>query len=507
MCYRCGAKPRRRSSTMLTEALLGILLLVLLFSFVNKRPENLPPGLWGLPIIGHLPSSKIPLHDQLQMLKKKFGNIISWRMGSRIFIFFCDYKTIKAAFSKPEFSNRPDLYSFTVFNRFTETGIIVSNGQIWQNNRRFTLRHLRDLGMGKTRLEEAIQREAVCLVEDFARHAGRPAPLPWSINVAVLNVIWQMVANRRHNVNDFEIQKLNKLTSSSFEDFQGIKWFDFMPWLVPIVPQFLKRWTGVVELTDKIQVISQRMAEHVKEHQATLDPENPRDYIDAYLLEMESQKDDPNSTMSIEDLLCCLSDLFNAGSETTSSTIRWAIYFLAKYPEVQARVQKEIDSVVPRDVLPSIQQKNSMPYLEAVTLDVHRLASFTRIGVYHMCSRDTQFEGYIIPKGAILAAHQEACHMDPAFWEKPYELYPEHFLDDQGKILTKKEGFLPFAPGRRQCLGESLARMELFVFLSALLQNFSFSAPKGKELSVEKDPKLPLLNLPKPVDIVITKRK
>lgn len=83
-----------------------------------------------------------------------------------------------------------------VLSHFPTKGIIISNGQIWQNNRRFTLRHLRDLGMGKTRLEEAIQHEAVCLVEDFARHAGRPGPLPWSINVAVLNVIWQMVASR-----------------------------------------------------------------------------------------------------------------------------------------------------------------------------------------------------------------------------------------------------------------------------------------------------------------------
>ncbi|ROT74906.1 Cytochrome P450 2L1 [Penaeus vannamei] len=73
---------------------------------------------------------------------------------------------------------------------------------------------------------------------------------------------------------------------------------------------------------------------------------------------MEARKDDPESTMSIEDLLFCLSDLFVAGSETVSSTIRWAIHYLAKYPEVQAKVQKEIDSVVPRDVPPSIQQKN-----------------------------------------------------------------------------------------------------------------------------------------------------
>nr|XP_027214807.1 cytochrome P450 2L1-like [Penaeus vannamei] len=493
---------------MLTEALLGILLLILAFSYANRRPKNLPPGPWGLPLIGKFPASQVSVSEQVVELRKKFGNIVSWRIGSRIFIFFCDYRTIKAAFAKMEFADRTDFFSAGHFNKFTRTGLINTEGLLWQNNRRFALRHLRDLGMGKTRLEEAIQHEAVCLVEDFARHAGRPGPLPWSINVAVLNVIWQMVASRRHNVDDPEIQEVNKLINLSFEEFQDtVVWFDFMPWLIPIVPHFVKKWVGIAHLPDYIEVISERMKKHVQEHQATLDPENPRDYIDAYLLEMEARKDDPESTMSIEDLLFCLSDLFVAGSETVSSTIRWAIHYLAKYPEVQAKVQKEIDSVVPRDVPPSIQQKNSLPYLEAVTLEVHRLASLVRLGVLHSCAKETQFEGFTIPKGAVLAGLQEGCHSDSAYWEKPFEFYPEHFLDAEGKVLAKKEGFLPFGLGRRQCLGESLARMELFVFLSALLQNFSFSAPEGKELCVEKDPKLLILSMPKPLEIVIAKRE
>ncbi|XP_042870717.1 cytochrome P450 2L1-like [Penaeus japonicus] len=493
---------------MLTEVLLGILLLVLLLAFVNKKPANLPPGEWGLPIIGKLPTSEVALGEQVDKLKRKYGNIVSWRMGSRIFIFLCDYKTIKAAFAKPEFSDRPDFFSFDCFNEFTKTGVINTNGLLWQNNRRFTLRHLRDLGMGKTRLEEAIQHEAVCLVEDFARHTGRPGPLPWSINVAVVNVIWQMVASIRYDVDDAEVQEFNKLVNSSIEDFQGsVIWFDLMPWLIPIVPHFIRKWMHIPQMIDKADMLLEKMMEQIKEHQASLDSENPRDFIDAYLLEMKAQKDDPQSTMSITDLKNLLGDLFVAGSETTASTIRWAIYYLAKYPEIQAKVHKEIDSVVPRDVLPSIQQKSSMPYLEAVTLEVHRVVSLIRLGIFHYSSRDTEFEGYTIPKGAVLSPHQEGCHTDPAFWEKPYEFYPEHFLDDQGKVLTKKEGFLPFCLGRRQCLGESLARMELFVFLSALLQNFSFSAPKGKVMSVEKDPRLHLVNMPKAVDVVITKRK
>lgn len=77
-------------------------------------------------------------------------------------------------------------------------GIANTNGQMWIDNRRFALRQLKDLGMGKTQLEQAIQYEAVCLVEDFKRHTGRPGPPPASITVAVLNVIWKLAAGIPH---------------------------------------------------------------------------------------------------------------------------------------------------------------------------------------------------------------------------------------------------------------------------------------------------------------------
>lgn len=77
----------------------------------------------------------------------------------------------------------------------SSAGVIMSNGKRWENARRFLLRNLRDLGMGKTYLEESILVEARALVEDFRSGAGTPAHLPESLNVAVLNIIWQMVAS------------------------------------------------------------------------------------------------------------------------------------------------------------------------------------------------------------------------------------------------------------------------------------------------------------------------
>lgn len=96
------------------------------------------------------------------------------------------------------------------------------------------------------------------------------------------------------------------------------------------------------------------------------------------------------------------------------------------------------------------------------------------LSVPHMASESTVFQGYSIPKGSVVLANLWAVHRDPKVWEKPNDFNPSRFLDEQGQIL-KKEAFIPFGIGRRVCMGEQLAKMELFLMFVNLLQSFSFS--------------------------------
>nr|XP_045613686.1 cytochrome P450 2L1-like [Procambarus clarkii] len=492
---------------MVTEALLGLLLLGLLLAFLNKKPKDLPPGVWGWPVVGSLPAKDTFVGDQAKKLRTKYGDIITWRTGTRIFIYLCNYNLIKSAFANPDLQDRPDFYSIDLFTEFFKYGLFNGNGRVWQNSRRLAMRHLKDLGMGKSIMEDFMQREAQSLVADFKKHTGVAQPLPWSINVAVLNVIWKLVSNRRYDVDDVEIQNFNKMITSAFADLQGpVIWFDLIPEVVKFVPNFVNKLTGVANMHEKAQEIKHFMLRIIKEHQSTLDPANPRDYIDAYLAEMEAQKNDPESTLSIQDLWMATADLFIAGTETISSTMRWAILYFAKYPDVQAKAQRELDSVVPRDTLPSLSDIPRLPYLEALTQEIHRVVSITPLGIPHFAHKDTKLAGYSIPKGAVVIPHQECCHTDPQYWDNPERFYPERFIDENGKFFIKKDGFLPFSVGRRICPGESLARMELFFFYAGLLQNFTFSLPAGVHASTEKNPEIRLVNLPEQYDIIIKNR-
>lgn len=128
---------------------------------------------------------------------------------------------------------------------------------------------------------------------------------------------------------------------------------------------------------------------------------------------------------------------------------------------------------------PEMADQARMPFTNAVIHDVQRFADILPLGVPHKTSRDIEVQGFLIPKGTTLIINLSSVLKDETVWEKPLRFHPEHFLDAQGNFV-KHEAFMPFSAGRRACLGEPLARMELFLFFTCLLQRFSFSVPAGQ---------------------------
>nr|XP_053646650.1 cytochrome P450 2L1-like [Cherax quadricarinatus] len=213
------------------------------------------------------------------------------RAGCVDMTFICNFKLVKEAFSKIECTDRPQWKNIHFLTDGKESGVILTNGEQWQNARRFLLRNLRDLGMGKSCLEAVIQEEAQMLVNDFRKYDGKEGHLPKSINIAVLNVIWQLVASRRYELDDKEIGSFIALLKSFQEDITGL----FLPIFFPILnylPRFLTRKLLSLELIDKVkQNVLELMGGIIESHKAKLDPSNPRDIIDKYLLEMDKKSE------------------------------------------------------------------------------------------------------------------------------------------------------------------------------------------------------------------------
>ncbi|XP_042884301.1 cytochrome P450 2L1-like [Penaeus japonicus] len=490
---------------MYTEAILGILLLLLWWKAFLKKPADLPPGRWGLPLVGYIPFTKKSMEEQLLDLNKEHGDIYVWRMGTQVMVFLHSYEMCKEALGRQDFVNRPDWQFFT-FGEKVALGVGGSNGSLWHSNRRFTLRQLKDQGMGKSRLVSSVHEQTKMLLGNVRQQVGKSGPVPHAIRVAVVNVIWHMVAGITYDVDDAKLKGFLQLMDN-FNDYSFYTTIlDMFPWLGHL-PLSLKNRLFYL---DQEEIFKERFMEYfyelIEEHRSSMDPENPRDLMDAYLMEMREAPEREEVARSEKDLAILILDLFFAGSETTTSTLTFIMYYLAVFPEAQRKLQQEIDRVLPDGALATLEDKARLPYTEAVIHEVLRMSSLVPGGVQHCASKDTQFAGYTIPKGSIINYAIASVHYDPRYWKQPEKFMPERWLDAEGKFNTKKEGFLPFGVGKRVCLGESLARMELLIFTAAVFQNFNISSPPGSPLDITPDPKQPMFHLPRNQNIYITAR-
>ncbi|XP_069347588.1 cytochrome P450 2D6-like isoform X3 [Eulemur rufifrons] len=315
-------------------------------------------------------------------------------------------------------------------------------------------------------------------ISEHLGHGPHAEARPFSpnalLNKAVGNVIASLTYGRRFEYDDRSFLRLMELVEKQHHQESG-----YLMQVVMAFPVLLR----IPRLAGK--VISARkgfmalLDELVTEHRMTRDPaQPPRDLTDAFLAEVEKAKGNPNSSFNDENLRLVVADLFSAGMVTTSTTLAWALLLMILHPDVQRRVQQEIDEVIGKVRRPEMGDQAHMPFTTAVIHEVQRFADIVPLGVPHMTSRDIEVQGFLIPKGTTLFTNLSSVLKDEAVWEKPFRFHPEHFLDAQGRFV-KPEAFMPFSAGRRTCLGEPLARMELFLFFTSLLQRFSFSVPPG----------------------------
>jgi len=146
-----------------------------------------------------------------------------------------------------------------------------------------------------------------------------------------------------------------------------------------------------------------------------------------------------------------------------------------------------------------------MPYTEALIAETSRFASIAPMGVAHRAIRDQEFKGYMIPKDSLIMANAYYIHHDPAIWGDPEKFRPERFLSPDGKTFKKHDALMPFSIGRRQCLGEALARDSLFLFGTNLFQRFHIEFDKnGPDHGFESA--VNFILTPKPFNIILKDR-
>ncbi|XP_075396066.1 cytochrome P450 2J2-like [Tenrec ecaudatus] len=463
----------------LPTLLLGALAFLLFVDFQKRRhPKNYPPGPWSLPFFGNFFQMDFKrAHLSCQKFMKQYGNLFRMDLGYVPCVIVSGLPLIKEALAHKDQTivNRP--MTPLREHMFSKNGLIMSSGQVWKEQRRFALTTLRNFGLGKKNLEERIQEEARCLCEAIEEEKGQPFNPHFKITNAVSNVICSITFGERFAYQDAQFQELLRLLDevTYLEGQKFCQLYNVIPWIMKFLPgphqTLFRGW-------EKLKLF---VSHSIGKHKEDWDPDKPRDFIDAYLKEMTKCAGNTTSSFHEENLVCSTLDLFFAGTETTATTLRWALLYMAIHPEIQEKVQAEIDRVIGRLQKPSIGKRDHMPYTNAVIHEVLRMGNILPLNVPREVTFDTTLAGYHLPKGTIVLTNLTALHRGPMDWATPDTFNPEHFLEN-GQF-RKRDDFLPFSIGKRACLGEQLARSELFIFFTSFLQKFTFKAPANEKLT------------------------
>uniref|UniRef100_A0A670IP96 Uncharacterized protein n=1 Tax=Podarcis muralis TaxID=64176 RepID=A0A670IP96_PODMU len=371
----------------LAESLLALLVvclsaLVLLSAWSQMaQRRQLPPGPTPLPILGNLLDLKT--HDMLTSFKKvnQYGPVFTVHLGPRRVVVLYGYKAIKEAL-------------VTMPKSSVVEGIAFANGERWKQLRRFTLSTLRNFGMGKRSIEERIQEESQFLLEEFRKTDGSPFDPTFFLSRSVSNVICSIVFGRRFDYEDKDFLSLLAKINENFV-LMSNTWgqlYEMFPWIMRFLPgPHKKMFRNLDDIYDFV-------AERVKVNEASLDPDNPRDFIDCFLIQMKKESKNPLSEFHLKTMIMTVLNLFVAGTETVSSTLRFGFLILMKYPEVQEKVIREIDNVIGRDRVPAVEKRAQMPYTDAVIHEIQRFSDVIPTNLPHALTRTVQLRGYTLPK-------------------------------------------------------------------------------------------------------------
>uniref|UniRef100_A0AAQ4P494 Cytochrome P450, family 2, subfamily X, polypeptide 9 n=1 Tax=Gasterosteus aculeatus aculeatus TaxID=481459 RepID=A0AAQ4P494_GASAC len=316
-------------------------------------------------------------------------------------------------------------------------GVILADyGSSWKEQRRFALMNLRNFGMGKDSMEERIHGEIQYTVDTLEKSIGKSFSPQNMFHNAASNIICQVLFGKRFEYQDETMKTLVQCFTENAKIANG-------PWAM---------------LYDSFPLIRSL----------------PLPFRQAF---KNVEPGDDRSSFSEAQLTMYILDLHFAGTDTTSNTLLTGFLYLMNYPQVQERCQQEIDMVLEGKDQASSEDRNNMPYVQAVIHEIQRVANTVPLSVFHCTTKATELNGYSIPKGTLIIPNLTSVLNEEGQWKFPNEFNPENFLNDQGEFV-KPEAFMPFSAGPRMCLGEGLARMELFLFTVTLLRKFKFIWPE-----------------------------
>ena len=376
-----------------------------------------------------------------------------------------------------DFSGRPAFTTAILLNDGRNFAFSVF-GAVWKAQRKIVSNIMYNFtNVHNNPIEDIIRSDANTVIDEFLQNKGKAfCPLN-SLEVAGSSMVYQLCFGRHQNIreNKHFMQVLDG--SREFEKFTGAgNPVDVMPWLRYVLPGRVAKFREFNLGNDG------RMQEKVKEHETDFESDNLRDITDGLI--------HAGNTLSAEEkavgldkhrVVETVGTIYGAAGGTVTNTLQWFVGLMAANPDIQEKLFQQIDEVVGQSREASMSDRAQLPLVDAAIYEVLRYAAGLPFALPHATTCDTTLQGYDIPEGTVVLVNLQSIKMDKDLWGDPETFRPERFLDGEGQLdKGLVEQVSVFSLGRRRCVGEVLAKMELFLFLTTLIQRVRFCRPPGQ---------------------------
>ncbi|KAF5318738.1 hypothetical protein D9619_011047 [Psilocybe cf. subviscida] len=462
--------------------------------FLQRRPltdakgNSIPDGPTGLPIVGSFPFLTDYPELTLDHWAKKFGSLYSVWLGNQLFVIVSDPQIVKDLMvtNGSIFSSRKEMFLKSQII-FAGRGITATPyNDRWRKHRR-----LASVWLHKPAVDDytkVLDYEATVLVHDLYNdgRAGAIAvnPQPHAGRCSLNNMLTITFGMRTDTLEHPLVGRALRL-SREFMNCTGpvSNLTDFVP-ILQKLPNYM-RTRGEKLHSDLVETYGGMINDIDARMQRG--EEVPDCLVKTLLMSREEEQ------MDHLDMAILCSAFMIGGVETTASIMQWFSALIPAYPEIQAKAHAELDRVVGRDRLPTVEDEKSLPYIHAIIKEVERCHNPFWLGTPHVNTQDFTYRGQFIPKDAVVVLNTYTMHHDPQRHPDPHKFNPERFINDS--TLSSESANLAnpmerdhwmFGAGRRICPGMWVAEREVWLAISRMLWAFKMEEIPGEPIDLKE---------------------
>ncbi|XP_029918138.1 cytochrome P450 4V8 [Myripristis murdjan] len=482
-------------ASVYTTILLGISLFIAILTYITYRLlskhlhkwfEMKPiPELGGtFPIIGNALQFKANSGDffcQIVGYTNEFRDkpLLKMWIGPVPFVILFHAETIETVLNNPVHMDKS--YAYTFLQPWLGTGLLTSTGHKWRQRRKMLTPtfHFSIL----TDFLEVMNEQAEVLVEKLEKEAGKgPFNCFNHITLCALDIICETAMGKKiyaqSNYDSEYVRSVYKM-SDIITRRQRMPWFwpDFMYYCFGEGWEHNKRLKILHSFTSN--VIYER-ADYISYIESDSESDQGMWKRRAFLDMLLKTTDEDGNKLSHQDIQEEVDTFMFRGHDTTAAAINWTIHLLGSHPEVQRKVQQELQEIFGTSERPiNTEDLKKLKYLECVIKESLRLFPSVPFFARRICE-DCHISGFKVPRGANAIIIPYALHRDARYFPNPEEFQPDRFLPENS-AGRHPYAYIPFSAGLRNCIGQRFAIMEEKVILASILRYFDIEACQKRE--------------------------